>query len=84
MQVKCGIAYPETSFWIAQQNAPNTTNLESQIVNLKSQVTSLESQVTNLKSQVTDLENDVSQVGGIVIFFGAFCALWAQNTGRNA
>ncbi|AVH71288.1 hypothetical protein NLP_2631 [Nostoc sp. 'Lobaria pulmonaria (5183) cyanobiont'] len=77
--------YSEISFWIAQQNAPNTTNLESQIANLESQVRSFESQVTSLKYQVSNLEHDVRQAGAIAIFcVGAFCALWAQNTGRNA
>ncbi|MCC5654154.1 hypothetical protein LC609_31125 [Nostoc sp. XA013] len=75
----------EISFWVAQQNAPNTTKEESQIANLKSLVSSLESEVTSLKYQVSSLEGDVRQVGSIAIFcVGAFCALWAQNTGRNA
>ncbi|MEH1837463.1 MAG: hypothetical protein V7L20_01555 [Nostoc sp.] len=79
------IRYSEISFWIAQQNAPNTTNLESEIANLESKVTSLESEVTSLKYQVSNLEDGVRQAGSIAILcVGAFCALWAQNTGRNA
>ncbi|MBN4003245.1 hypothetical protein [Nostoc sp. LPT] len=80
--------YSEINFWITQQNAPNTNNLESQIANLESQVTSLKNEVSNLeylKYQVYNLEDDVRQVGGIAVFcIGAFCALSAQNTGRNA
>ncbi len=41
----------------------------------------LEDQVSQLQST----SSDVTSVGVIVLLlFGAFCALWAQNTGRNA
>ncbi len=42
---------------------------------------------TNLESRVSTLEQRISDHadGGVALFlFGAFCALWAQNTGRNA
>ena len=40
---------------------------------------SLESRVDRLERQINDSS------GGIALFlFGAFCALWAQNTGRSA
>lgn len=84
--IKCTqTRYSEISFWVAQQNVPDTTTLESQVRSLESQVGSLESQVRNLESRVFSLEADAKQLGGTAIFFvGAFCALWAQNTGRNA
>jgi hypothetical protein len=70
--------HPEIIFWIAQQKVSDTTDLESQ-------VRSLESQVTNLETQVSNMKDDTSELGGAVLFcVGAFCALWAQNTGRNA
>lgn len=44
--------------------------------------------VTQLESRVTKLERKIAKIGndkGPVLFlFGVFCALWAQNTGRNA
>jgi Na+/melibiose symporter-like transporter len=46
-----------------------------------------EQRITNLESKVLRLENQIRQYGheGVAFFlFGAFCALWAQNTGRNA
>jgi uncharacterized membrane protein YecN with MAPEG domain len=43
--------------------------------------------ITNLESSISVLQNQVRQHGdaGVAVYlFGAFCALWAQNTGRNA
>jgi len=40
-----------------------------------------------LEQRVSTLERKVRQLGGegvLLVLFGAFCALWAQNTGRNA
>ena len=42
--------------------------------------------VTQLESRVSTLEQKILRVGnqGLVLFlFGAFCALWAQNSGRS-
>ena len=42
--------------------------------------------VVNLETRVSSLEQKfpVHADGGVACFlFGAFCALWAQNTGRN-
>ena len=43
--------------------------------------------VNQLERRVSTLEHKIRQAGdqGLVLFlFGAFCALWAQNSGRNA
>ena len=40
----------------------------------------LEERVSRLESQA----RDNAESGVVFILFGAFCALWAQNTGRNA
>ncbi len=43
--------------------------------------------VPPLESEVSHLDHDVKKAGdaGFVFFlFGAFCALWAQNSGRSA
>ena len=39
-----------------------------------------------LESRVSKLERELNdKSGGVALFlFGAFCALWAQNTGRSA
>ena len=50
------------------------------------QVEQLEKEVKMLRSEVSDLKSEIrdSVGGGIVLFlFAGFCALWAQNTGRN-
>src|SRR5208283_1875162 len=45
--------------------------------------------ITSLESRVSNLENrgsspiTVDRTPVILILFGGFCALWAQNTGRN-
>ncbi len=53
----------------------------------------IDDQVSELESQVAELRNQVAQrtvrvqshptEGAALFLFGAFCALWAQNTGRN-
>ena len=43
--------------------------------------------LSNLESRVSEIERKVSsasQVSAVIFLFGAFCALWAQNTGRSA
>ena len=54
-------------------------------------VAQLETRVSNLENRISGLDSDLKRTvkdagpGGFVIFlFGAFCALWAQNTGRSA
>ena len=42
-------------------------------------LTSLESRVSNLEHRIPFRTGD----GYAIYLFGAFCALWAQNTGRN-
>jgi hypothetical protein len=42
--------------------------------------------ITNLKHRVSNVEqhtSDAASGGAIAFLFGAFCALWAQNTGRG-
>jgi len=43
--------------------------------------------LSNLENRVTKLEHKTrahANEGAALFLFGAFCALWAQNTGRNA
>jgi hypothetical protein len=58
---------------LASTLAPNQDAAVHEITQLKTRVSQLERQVKKLEST------------GLVLFlFGVFCALWAQNTGRNA
>jgi len=49
---------------------------------------SAEARIARLEHQVSELERSYPSrgvdVGGVSILFGAFCALWAQNTRRSA
>jgi len=43
--------------------------------------------ITLLEAKVSEIDRDVknaSDTGLVLFLFGAFCALWAQNTGRSA
>ena len=56
---------------------------------LEEKIRRLESDVRRLKSENREIERTQRKLlrdsGGVVVFlFGVFCALWAQNTGRNA
>ena len=47
----------------------------------------VERRVEGLESQIQQLDHRIEGVGftgGVCFLFGAFCALWAQNTGRSA
>jgi hypothetical protein len=39
--------------------------------------------IASLESRVSSLEGRQADAGIALWLFGAFCALWAQNTGRN-
>lgn len=45
--------------------------------------TALERRVRQLERQVDHVQ-ERAPLGIVLVLFGAFCALWAQNTGRNA
>lgn len=47
-------------------------------------VVNLQSRVERLEREVDDLTGKRARTGAIAFLFGAFCALWAQNTGRSA
>ncbi len=51
-----------------------------------SSVQQLDGRVDQLELQVNRLRNELREnvsTGGLAVLFGAFCALWAQNTGRS-
>ena len=58
-----------------------------QVNELSQKVRGLESQIARMESQIDRMEPEVDEaapVGLVMYLFGMFCALWAQNTGRNA
>lgn len=58
----------------------------ARLASLESRVSGLEHDAS-LESRVSRLENNLSShadKGAVILLFGAFCALWAQNTRRNA
>ena len=45
---------------------------------------SVQNQLTDLEDRLTTVEERAAAAGAVLFLFGAFCALWAQNTGRSA
>jgi hypothetical protein len=54
--------------------------LDQRVAEIESRVAQLQSRVANLPTSVQSHGSD----GAALFLFGAFCALWAQNTNRNA
>jgi hypothetical protein len=46
-------------------------------------VQEVQGRVERLERQVADLAEESAPTGLVLFLFGAFCALWAQNTGRS-
>ncbi len=66
------------------QNAQVIERLEEKIQRLESDVWRLESENREIERTRRKLLRDSGGAGVVVFLFGVFCALWAQNTGRNA
>ena len=66
----------------AQEDA-NVDQLERRVQQLESDVERLISESRSIEQTQRRLLQDSRDVGIVVVLFGAFCALWAQNTGRN-
>ena len=67
---------------------PSPEALQQEVKKLKQQIKVLDERIDVLSSSSkpnpsSPINSDVS-TGGVAILFGAFCALWAQNTKRNA
>ena len=64
---------------------------QTEFYELKRKVESLESENLSLKNRLDSETDDLykktegyAPLGLVFFLFGCFCALWAQNTGRNA
>jgi len=69
-----------------------TNNLQAQlpdsirIQQLEEQIDSQRGTVERLDRRLDEVEDDIkdkASIGLVLFLFGAFCALWAQNSGRN-
>jgi hypothetical protein len=69
-------------FCVAQQSSADT----EQIATLSQEVKKLQSQVAELKAndKSNSKRNILISTSSLAFLFGGFCALWAQNTKRNA
>ena len=72
-------------------SAPDLVQQANQVDQFEHRIQQLESDVNRLKSENRELERtqsklleDSGNVGVVLFLFGVFCALWAQNTRRNA
>ena len=72
---------------LAQQSPERSTReLEAQVTLLKGGIRGVEERIGVLQQEVQQLRSKTSSAatGGMLAFlFGAFCALWAQNTNRS-
>ena len=68
----------------AQNEQPELRQLRGDLTNLEKEVHALEIQEAETKSKLQKLIDESGGAGFALILFGGFCALWAQNTGRNA
>ena len=57
-----------------------TTGTEAKVDRLTARMDAADSRLRQLDDRVKKLASD----GAVIFLFGAFCALWAQNTGRSA
>lgn len=54
------------------------------IERLERKISWLENRVSKSEKELSRVEKLAKDLGPLVFLFGAFCALWAQNSGRNA
>ena len=66
------------------EQAQQIGQLEQQIRKLESDIGSLRIENQQLEQTQREILDDSGGVGVVLFLFGVFCALWAQNTGRNA
>ena len=67
----------------AQNEQPELKQLRGDLTQLEKKVDALEIQETETKNRLQQLIEESGGTGIVLFLFGGFCALWAQNTGRN-
>ena len=59
-------------------------DIQTEIAQLRSQIQKLEADNQQLNQKQSELLERSSGIGVVMFLYGTVCALWAQNTGRNA
>ena len=67
----------------AQNNSEAIQELKTKIESQNSEIQSLKNQVDSNRLNLTQNAGNYAPMGLVLFLFGGFCALWAQNTGRN-
>lgn len=76
--------------WAASQLINNPGVTADGYSELDSRINGMENRINELESKQSIQENKFNEMhqgtayGSIAVLFGCFCALWAQNTRRNA
>jgi hypothetical protein len=60
-----------------------TDKLNDQITQLNDEVSMLRVQLTNQQQQAGSNKTEYASIGIVLFLCGAFCALWAQDSGRK-
>lgn len=62
----------------------NIETLQREIESQKSEINQLRNDINNTRNETRQKIDNYASASMVLFLFGAFCALWAQNTGRNA
>ena len=87
--ISCVIVFLFTSLFlpyktiIAQTNNDEITILKTEIQIQKNEIQQLRNQINAESFQIKQSLNSYASSSMVLFLFGAFCALWAQNTSRN-
>ena len=64
--------------------SPPALSQSEDVSELSSRIAELEHKVDRQGSEISRVEEIAKNTAPVIFLFGAFCALWAQNTGRSA
>ena len=77
------LLFTHTAQLDAQTLSSNEQQLGQRIAQVEQRITQTDQRVANLNSEFASMRNGGGATA-VLFLFGAFCALWAQNTGRSA
>ena len=67
----------------AQNNSEEIQELKRKVENQNSEIQSLRNRLNSETNYLKQKVDNYAPMGLVLFLFGSFCALWAQNTGRN-